>query len=80
MNTGQLTPEQLAGLEDWSCNLDPQNGKNLVPEGGTEMAHLAKRMQSRFPNIMKRKYNKDAYLVSSKFNLCFCLHAVQTSR
>lgn len=58
-------------LEDWSREIDGEQEKYLTKEGQDEMILLAERMQKRFPNAVKNKYNNQTFQVSflSIYNL-----------
>lgn len=51
-------------LEDWSREIDGEQEKYLTKEGQDEMILLAERMQKRFPNAVKNKYNNQTFQVS----------------
>ncbi|KAL0894031.1 hypothetical protein ABMA27_014097 [Loxostege sticticalis] len=61
MGKGDLNPEQLKMLEDWSREIDGEQEKYLTKEGQDEMILLAERMQKRFPNAVKNKYNNQTF-------------------
>uniref|UniRef100_A0A2A4JZC4 2,3-bisphosphoglycerate 3-phosphatase n=1 Tax=Heliothis virescens TaxID=7102 RepID=A0A2A4JZC4_HELVI len=59
---GQLTKEQLDNIQDWQPDLDPEKESHLTLEGKDEMILMAERMQKRFPNAIKEKYNNKTFL------------------
>lgn len=62
--SGALTEEQQKEIEKWSCEIGVDEEKYLTREGQDEMIMLAERMQKRFPNAIKNKYNNKTFLVS----------------
>ncbi|XP_047021848.1 multiple inositol polyphosphate phosphatase 1-like [Helicoverpa zea] len=59
---GQLTNQQLNDLQDWDFDIDPEEESHLTLEGKDEMILMAERMQKRFPNAIKQKYNNKTFL------------------
>ncbi|XP_028170811.1 multiple inositol polyphosphate phosphatase 1-like isoform X3 [Ostrinia furnacalis] len=59
---GELNPEQLKLIEDWSKHIDVEQEKFLAREGQDEMILLAERMHKRFPNAIKNKYNNKTFM------------------
>ncbi|CAG9783864.1 unnamed protein product [Diatraea saccharalis] len=55
--------EQLKRLEEWSSDIDIEEEKYLTREGQDEMIFLAERMQKRFPNAIKSKYDNKTFYV-----------------
>lgn len=62
--SGALSEEQQKEIEKWSCEISVDEEKYLTREGQDEMIMLAERMQKRFPNAIKNKYNNKTFLVS----------------
>lgn len=61
---GDLKTEEIMKFQQWNTTLDMAQEKMLMCEGEDEMISLAERMQRRFPNTIKNKYNNDTFLVS----------------
>lgn len=59
---GELTKKQLKQLKDWTINITLDKEMLLTLEGQDEMILLAERMQKRFPNAIKQKYNNKTFL------------------
>ncbi|XP_023935060.1 multiple inositol polyphosphate phosphatase 1 isoform X2 [Bicyclus anynana] len=59
---GPLSKEQLDWFENWNNNTPLAKERYLTIEGQDEMILLAERMQKRFPNAIKKKYNNETFL------------------
>ncbi|RVE49017.1 hypothetical protein evm_006375 [Chilo suppressalis] len=58
---GELNSEQLKRFDKWSSNIVVEEEKYLTHEGQDEMILLAERMQKRFPNAIKSKYDNNTF-------------------
>ncbi|XP_026744266.1 multiple inositol polyphosphate phosphatase 1-like [Trichoplusia ni] len=59
---GPLSKEQLRRLEDWKQEHDVEQESYLTLEGQDEMILLAERMQKRFPNAIRERYDNKTFL------------------
>ncbi|XP_039747054.1 multiple inositol polyphosphate phosphatase 1-like isoform X1 [Pararge aegeria] len=59
---GPLNKEKLQWFENWSNGIPLEQENYLTLEGQDEMILLAERMQKRFPNAIKNKYNNETFM------------------
>ncbi|GBP42849.1 Multiple inositol polyphosphate phosphatase 1 [Eumeta japonica] len=59
---GRLSNEELEEFEDWTVNVDVTHEKYLTFEGQEEMILLAERVQNRFPNAVREKYDNETFV------------------
>ncbi|XP_046965316.1 multiple inositol polyphosphate phosphatase 1-like [Vanessa cardui] len=73
---GALKEDNLNLFKKWSTDIEIEQEKYLTLEGQYEMIQLAERMQKRFPNAIKNKYNSKHF----KFKYTATQRAQQSAR
>ncbi|CAH2086293.1 unnamed protein product [Euphydryas editha] len=73
---GPLKKDHLKLFEKWKSDISVDEEKYLTLEGQDEMIQLAERMQKRFPNAIKHKYNNKHF----KFKYTATQRAQQSAR